>query len=592
MPDVFAGRKRVPRPENDPNLTYAPGTPARAELKARLNQMAGETVDIPIIIGGKEIRTGTTEKVVMPHQHGHVLGQFHKATDQHVRQAADAAIRARKEWSSWSFDDRAAVFLRAAELLTTTWRSTVVAATMLGQSKTAFQAEIDAASELVDFWRFNVAFAQELLSEQPDSSHAVWNQMEYRPLEGFVYAVSPFNFTAIGGNLAGAPALMGNAVLWKPASTSMLSSYYVMRLLETAGLPPGVINFLPGDAVSISNVVLEHPELAGIHFTGSTGVFNSMWKKVGDNLGKYRGYPRLVGETGGKDFIVVHPSADPQEVAVAAVRGAYEFQGQKCSAASRMYVPKSRWHDIRDRMVAMIKDIKVGDVRDFRNFMGAIIDRKSFDKISGYIDDGRKNATIIQGGGCKGDEGYFIEPTLVESADPGYRLLCEEIFGPVLSVYAYEDAKWTETLDLVDRTSPYALTGAVFAKDRAAIIEAASALRNAAGNFYINDKPTGAVVGQQPFGGARASGTNDKAGSKMNLFRWVSARTVKENFAPPTEYTYPYMAEAAAARPNASAKPSVKIAGTPPVCRKTMVSPGPMSPLLTCAIIAAAAFDV
>jgi 1-pyrroline-5-carboxylate dehydrogenase len=543
MPDVFAGRKRVPRPENDPNLTYAPGTPARAELKARLNQMAGETVDIPIIIGGKEIRTGTTEKVVMPHQHGHVLGQFHKATDQHVRQAADAAIRARKEWSSWSFDDRAAVFLRAAELLTTTWRSTVVAATMLGQSKTAFQAEIDAASELVDFWRFNVAFAQELLSEQPDSSHAVWNQMEYRPLEGFVYAVSPFNFTAIGGNLAGAPALMGNAVLWKPASTSMLSSYYVMRLLETAGLPPGVINFLPGDAVSISNVVLEHPELAGIHFTGSTGVFNSMWKKVGDNLGKYRGYPRLVGETGGKDFIVVHPSADPQEVAVAAVRGAYEFQGQKCSAASRMYVPKSRWHDIRDRMVAMIKDIKVGDVRDFRNFMGAIIDRKSFDKISGYIDDGRKNATIIQGGGCKGDEGYFIEPTLVESADPGYRLLCEEIFGPVLSVYAYEDAKWTETLDLVDRTSPYALTGAVFAKDRAAIIEAASALRNAAGNFYINDKPTGAVVGQQPFGGARASGTNDKAGSKMNLFRWVSARTVKENFAPPTEYTYPYMAE-------------------------------------------------
>jgi 1-pyrroline-5-carboxylate dehydrogenase len=543
MPDVFAGRKRVPRPENDPNLTYAPGTPARAELKARLNQMAGETVDIPIIIGGKEIRTGTTEKVVMPHQHGHVLGQFHKATDQHVRQAADAAITARKEWSSWSFDDRAAVFLRAAELLTTTWRSTVVAATMLGQSKTAFQAEIDAASELVDFWRFNVAFAQELLSEQPDSSHAVWNQMEYRPLEGFVYAVSPFNFTAIGGNLAGAPALMGNAVLWKPASTSMLSSYYVMRLLETAGLPPGVINFLPGDAVSISNVVLEHPELAGIHFTGSTGVFNSMWKKVGDNLGKYRGYPRLVGETGGKDFIVVHPSADPQEVAVAAVRGAYEFQGQKCSAASRMYVPKSRWHDIRDRMVAMIKDIKVGDVRDFRNFMGAIIDRKSFDKISGYIDDGRKNATIIQGGGCKGDEGYFIEPTLVESADPGYRLLCEEIFGPVLSVYAYEDAKWTETLDLVDRTSPYALTGAVFAKDRAAIIEAASALRNAAGNFYINDKPTGAVVGQQPFGGARASGTNDKAGSKMNLFRWVSARTVKENFAPPTEYTYPYMAE-------------------------------------------------
>ena len=543
MPDVFAGRRRVPRPENDPNLSYAPGTAARADLKARLNQMAAETIDIPIIIGGKEIRTADTEKVVMPHKHGHVLGHFHKATEQHVRQAAEAAVKARKEWSSWSFEDRAAVFLRAAELLTTTWRSTVVAATMLGQSKTSHQAEIDAASELVDFWRFNVAFAQELLSEQPDSAHFVWNQMEYRPLEGFVYAVSPFNFTAIGGNLAGAPALMGNAVLWKPASTSMLSSYYVMRLLETAGLPPGVINFIPGDAVAISNTVLDHPDLAGIHFTGSTGVFNSMWQKVGQNLGKYRGYPRLVGETGGKDFIVVHPSADPQEVAVAAVRGAFEFQGQKCSAASRMYVPKSRWNDIRDRMVAMMKDIKVGDVRDFRNFMGAVIDKKSFDKISGYIADGKKNAKLIQGGGCKGDEGYFIEPTLVESADPSYRLLCEEIFGPVLSVYAYDDAKWAETLELVDRTSPYALTGAVFARDRAAIVEASSALRNAAGNFYINDKPTGAVVGQQPFGGARASGTNDKAGSKMNLVRWVSARTVKETFAPPTDYKYPFMSE-------------------------------------------------
>jgi len=543
MPDVFAGRRRVPRPENDPNLSYAPGTAPRAELKARLAQMAAETVDIPIIIGGKEIRTSSTMAAVMPHKHGHVLGKFHKATAEHVRQAADAAVHARKEWSGWSFDDRAAVFLRAAELLTTTWRSTIVAATMLGQSKTAYQAEIDAASELVDFWRFNVAFAQELLSEQPDSSHSVWNQMEYRPLEGFVYAVSPFNFTAIGGNLAGAPALMGNTVIWKPASTSMLSSYYVMRLLEAAGLPPGVINFVPGDAVEISNVVLDHPDLAGIHFTGSTGVFNSMWQRVGQNLGKYRGYPRLVGETGGKDFIVVHPSADPQEVAVAAVRGAFEFQGQKCSAASRMYAPKSRWADIRDRMVAMMKDIKVGDVRDFRNFMGAVIDQKSFDKISGYIDDGKKNAKIIQGGGCKGDEGYFIEPTLVETTDPGYRLLCEEIFGPVLTVHAYDDAKWTQMLRIVDSTSPYALTGAVFAHDRAAIVEAASALRHAAGNFYINDKPTGAVVGQQPFGGARASGTNDKAGSKLNLMRWVSARTVKENFAPPTDYTYPFMAE-------------------------------------------------
>jgi 1-pyrroline-5-carboxylate dehydrogenase len=543
MNDAFAGRRRVPKPENDPNLSYAPGTPGRAALKARLEQMTAEVVDIPVIIGGKECRTGATEKVVMPHKHGHVLGTYHKASPEHVKQAVDAALQARKEWSSWSFDDRAAVFLRAAELLTTSWRFTIVAATMLGQSKTAFQAEIDAASELVDFWRFNVAFGQELIGEQPDSTHAIWNQMEYRPLEGFVYAVSPFNFTAIGGNLPGAPALMGNTVVWKPASTAMLSNYYLMRLFEAAGMPPGVVNFVPGDAVQISNVLLDHPELAGIHFTGSTGVFNSMWQKVGENLGKYRGYPRLVGETGGKDFIVAHPSADPQEVAVAAVRGAYEYQGQKCSAASRLYVAKSRWNDIRDRMVGMMKQIKVGDVRDFRNFMGAVIDRKSFDKISGYVDDAKKNAKVVQGGGCKGDEGYFIEPTLVEAPAPDYRLLCEEIFGPVLTVSVYDDAKWAETLSVVDRTSPYALTGAVFARDRAAIVEAASALRNAAGNFYINDKPTGAVVGQQPFGGARASGTNDKAGSKMNLMRWVSARTVKENFAPPTEFTYPYMSE-------------------------------------------------
>ena len=543
MSDAIAARRRVPRPENDPNLTYAPGTPARAELKARLARMAGKTVDIPVVIGGKEIRSGAIEPSVMPHKHGHVLGHFHKATADHVRQAVDAALAARKEWSSWSFEDRAAVFLRAAELLTTSWRSTIVAATMLGQSKTAYQAEIDAASELVDFWRFNVAFAQDLLSEQPDSNHAVWNQMEYRPLEGFIYAISPFNFTAIGGNLAGAPALMGNTVVWKPAGTAMLSAYYVMKLLEEAGLPPGVINFVPGNPVEISDVLLDHPDLAGIHFTGSTGVFNGMWQRVGQNLGKYRGYPRLVGETGGKDFIVVHASADPQEVAVAAVRGAFEYQGQKCSAASRMYVPKSRWADIRDRMVGMMKDIKMGDVRDFRNFMGAVIDKKSFDKVSGYIDDAKKNAKVIQGGGCKGDEGYFIEPTLVEASDPAYRLMCDEIFGPVLTVYVYDDAKWAETLEIVDRTSPYALTGAVFSRDRAAVRQASAALKNAAGNFYINDKPTGAVVGQQPFGGARASGTNDKAGSKMNLVRWVSMRTIKENFAPPTDYKYPFMME-------------------------------------------------
>ena len=543
MPDAFAGRRRVPLPENDPNLSYAPGSKERADLKARLTTMAAETVEIPIVIGGKEIRSGAVGHAVMPHKHGHVLANWHKAGADHVRQAIAAANVAHYEWASWPFEDRAAVFLRAAELLTTTWRSTVVAATMLGQSKTAYQAEIDAASELVDFWRFNVAFAQELISEQPGSTHAIWNQMEYRPLEGFIYAVSPFNFTAIGGNLAGAPALMGNTVLWKPASSSLLSSYYVMKLLEAAGLPPGVINFVPGDAAEVSNIVLDSADLAGIHFTGSTAVFNGMWERVGKNLGKYRGYPRLVGETGGKDFIVVHASADPQEVAVGAVRGAFEYQGQKCSAASRMYVPKSRWSDIRDRMIAMMKEIRMGDVRDFRNFMGAVIDKKAFTKISEYLGDAKKNAKVLQGGGAKGDEGYFIDATLIETTDPSYRLMCEEIFGPVLTVYVYDDAKWTEMLDVVDRTSPYALTGAIFARDRAAVIEASSALRNAAGNFYINDKPTGAVVGQQPFGGARASGTNDKAGSKMNLVRWVSARTVKENFAPPTDYKYPFMAE-------------------------------------------------
>ena len=543
MTDVLAARRRVPHPQNDPNLTYRPGSCERAELKSRLAAMAAERIEIPVIIGGQEIRTGQTASVVMPHKHGHVLGTWHKASADHVRQAVDAALEARREWASWPFEDRAAVFLRAAELLTTTWRQTLNAATMLGQSKTAYQAEIDAASELVDFWRFNAAFAEELLNEQPDSSHATWNQMEYRPLEGFIYAISPFNFTAIGGNLSGAPALMGNAVVWKPAATAILANYYTYKLLEAAGLPPGVINFVPGDPIEISNILIDHRELGGIHFTGSTAVFNSMWQRVGQNLGTYRSYPRLVGETGGKDFIVVHPSADPQEVAVAAVRGAFEFQGQKCSAASRMYVPQSQWPDIRDRMVGMMQQIRMGDVRDFRNFMGAVIDEKSFTKISGYLDDAKRNAKVVQGGGCRGDEGYFVEPTLVETSDAGYRLLCEEIFGPVLTVHPYPDAKWSETLAVVDRTSPYALTGSVFARDRAAVSEASSVLRNAAGNFYINDKPTGAVVGQQPFGGARASGTNDKAGSKMNLLRWVSARTIKETFAPPTAFEYPFMGE-------------------------------------------------
>jgi 1-pyrroline-5-carboxylate dehydrogenase len=540
---AFAGVRRVPAPVNEPNRSYAPGSPERAELKARLSSMAAEKVEIPLIVGGREIRTGRTERAVMPHDHGHVLAEYHLAGPEHVEQAIAAAAAARREWAAWPWEDRAAVLLRAAELLATSWRATLNAATMLGQSKTVFQAEIDAVSEMIDFWRFNTHFAQELYQEQPISSPGVWNQMEYRGLEGFVYAVTPFNFTAIGGNLTTAPALMGNTVVWKPASSAMLSAYHTMRLLETAGLPPGVINFIPGDAVQITGTVLDSPELAGIHFTGSTAVFNSMWKKVGENMGRYRSYPRLVGETGGKDFIVAHPSADPVEVAVAIARGGYEYQGQKCSAASRVYVPQSLWNEVRDRTVAMMQDMKMGDVRDFRNFVGAVIDRKAFTKISEYLEDAKKNAKVIQGGSAKGERGYFIEPTLVQTTDPGYRLLCEEIFGPVVTAYVYPDGAWLDTLAVVDRTSPYALTGSVFSRDRRGVREALSALRNAAGNFYINDKPTGAVVGQQPFGGARGSGTNDKAGSKLNLVRWVSARTVKETLAPPHDYKYPFMAE-------------------------------------------------
>jgi 1-pyrroline-5-carboxylate dehydrogenase len=412
---------------------------------------------------------------------------------------------------------------------------------MLNQSKTAFQAEIDAACELIDFWRFNCYFAQELYADQPFSGNTVWNQMDYRPLEGFVYAVTPFNFTAIAGNLPSAAALMGNTVVWKPASSAILGAWYVLKLLEEAGLPPGVINFVPGDAAAVSDVALSNGGLAGVHFTGSTAVFNSMWKRIGGSIGSYRTYPRIVGETGGKDFIVAHPSADPVALSVAIVRGAFEYQGQKCSAASRVYVPRSLWREVRDRVAAMMSEIQVGDVRDFRNFMGAVIDARAFEKISAYIDDARKNASIIAGGGVRGETGWFIEPTLVETKDPGYRLMCEEIFGPVVTAYAYDDDDWHDLLAIVDRTSPYALTGALFARERSAIVQATAALRNAAGNFYVNDKPTGAVVGQQPFGGSRASGTNDKAGSRMNLLRWVSARTLKETWSPPVDYRYSFM---------------------------------------------------
>jgi len=539
----FNGNRRVPLAVNEPVRSYAPGSSEKAALKERLASMASERIEIPVIIGGKEYRSGEVAHAVMPHSHQHVLADWHKATDEHVRLAVDAAREAQREWANWPWEDRAAVFLRAAELLSTTWRATLNAATMLGQSKTAYQAEIDSACELIDFFRFNCAFAQELYDEQPESSHMFWNQLDYRALEGFVYAVTPFNFTAIGGNLPTAPALMGNTVIWKPASSAMLSGYYVMKLLEAAGLPPGVINFVPGDAAMISNHLLSHRDLAGVHFTGSTGVFNSMWKTIGANMNRYRSYPRIVGETGGKDFIVAHPSADARALAVAIARGGFEYQGQKCSAASRVYVPKSLWPQVRDATVGMIDEIRMGDVRDFRNFMGAVIDEKAFKKIGEYIGDAKQNARIVAGGVTKGDEGYFIAPTLVETDQRDYRLMCEEIFGPVVTAFVYDDNEWAETLTIIDETSPYALTGSVFATDRRAIQQAGVALRNAAGNFYINDKPTGAVVGQQPFGGARASGTNDKAGSKLNLMRWVSPRTIKETFSPPTDHKYPFMAE-------------------------------------------------
>jgi 1-pyrroline-5-carboxylate dehydrogenase len=538
----FNGRPQVPHPINEPVRQYAPHSPERASVKAKLAAMAGETIDMPVIIGGRECRTGATAPSVMPHDHRHVLGHYHKATPALVEEAIAAARNAHLEWSGWSFDQRAAVFLKAAELLTTSWRDVLNGATMLGQSKTVFQAEIDSACEIIDFWRFNVHFGQQLLDEQPISDRTMWNQLEYRALEGFVYAVTPFNFTSIAANLPTAPALMGNTVIWKPASSAMYSAYYLMRLFEAAGLPPGVINFVPGDAAMISKALLSHQDLAGVHFTGSTEVFNDMWKTIGASMSSYRSYPRVVGETGGKDFVIAHPSADVAAFATAVVRGGYEFQGQKCSAVSRIYVPRSMWNEARDRMVAMIDDIKMGDIQDFRNFMGAVIDERAFDKITGHVAAARKTARVVTGGTSEKSRGYFIRPTLLETDDPGFRTLCEEIFGPVVTAYVYDDDRWSETLELVDRTSPYALTGAVFAQDRRAIVEAASTLRYAAGNFYVNDKPTGAVVGQQPFGGARASGTNDKAGSKLNLVRWVSARATKENFSPPRDYQYPFMA--------------------------------------------------
>ncbi len=533
----------VPVPANEPIRSYTPGSPERASLEARLQQMLGEQAEVPLIINGEDVHTGDTGSMICPHDHGHELGVFHQGTAEQVEEAIASGQEAWREWSELAWEDRAAVFLKAADLLAGPWRDTVNAATMLNQSKTVFQAEIDAACELADFWRFNVHFMRQMLAEQPKSAPGMWNRLEYRALEGYVFAVTPFNFTSIAGNLPTAPALMGNVALWKPASTSVLSAYHIMRLLQEAGLPPGVINFVPGSGRTIGDPALASPDLAGVHFTGSTGVFQGMWRTIGTNIDRYKTYPRVVGETGGKDFVFAHASADPQQVAVALVRGAFEYQGQKCSAASRAYVPDSLWSEVRDRLVAMVDDIAMGDPTDFSNFMAAVIDQSSFDNIEDYFGSVRDSADMdfLTGGEGDDSKGYFVPPTVVVSKDPRSRLMCEEIFGPVLTIHVYPDAQLEETLDICDGTSPYALTGAIFAGDRRVIAHMAARLRHAAGNFYINDKPTGAVVGQQPFGGSRASGTNDKAGSAANLMRWTSQRAIKETLVAPTDYRYPHM---------------------------------------------------
>lgn len=532
----------VPLPRNETTLDYAPNTIERSKIKIELQKQLNTVVDIPMVIGASEYRSSTVP-VVLPHQHSLQIAQVHQADTPHIQLAIEVTRTAGREWAAWSFEERAAIFLKAADLLAGPWRERINAATMLGQSKTVYQAEIDSACELIDFLRFNVAFAQKIYQDQPESSSRTWNQLDYRPLEGFVYAVTPFNFTAIAGNLATAPALMGNTVIWKPTNAASLSNYMFMQILIEAGLPPGVINFLPGDAERISHELLTQPSLAGIHFTGSTAVFNKLWATAATQMSSYRSYPRIVGETGGKDFVLAHASADVDALAVALVRGAFEYQGQKCSAASRAYVPKSVWKTLKPQLLAMTCSIKMGAVTDFSNFMGAVIDTRAFARISGYLNhvEAASQARFITGGGANDKEGYFVEPTIIEVDDPAFVTMREEIFGPLLSVFVYEDSQWDDVLRLVDNTSPYALTGAIFAQERQAVQQAQSILRFAAGNFYINDKPTGAVVGQQPFGGGRASGTNDKAGSALNLLRWVSPRTIKENFLPSKSYNYPYM---------------------------------------------------
>ena len=535
-----------PLPANEPVLNYAPGSAEKKRLKDALKELKSTKIDVPMYIGSEEVRTGKTLDIRPPHEHKHVLGKFHAGDASHVKKAIVAALKVKDKWANLSWENRANIFLKAADLLATKYRPYINGTTMLGQSKNVYQAEIDSACELIDFLRFNVHFLSEIYRQQPISGPGIYNRLEYRPLEGFVFALTPFNFTAIGGNLPASAAMCGNVVVWKCANTQVYSAQMFMRIMKEAGLPDGVINLIFVDGPTAGDVIFNHPDFAGIHFTGSTGVFNKMWETIGKNMGMYRSYPRIVGETGGKDFVIAHKSADVDAVVTALARGAFEYQGQKCSAASRAYIPSNMAAEVKKKLVEAVKSMKMGTVEDFTNFVNAVIDEKSFDKLEGYIKNARKKdspAKIWIGGKTDKTEGYFIEPTIIEATDPKYVTMCEELFGPVLTIYIYDENKFEETLKLVDSTSPYALTGAVLAQDRFAVELATSKLRNSAGNFYINDKPTGAVVGQQPFGGARASGTNDKAGSALNLYRWLSARTIKETFNPPTDYKYPFMLE-------------------------------------------------
>lgn len=542
---MVKGFFNVPTPKNEPVLSYKPGSKERAELKKALSELQSQVIDIPMYIGGEEVTTEDQRPISPPHDHQHILGHYHHGDAQHVSMAINAALNAKEEWEALSWEHRASIFLKAADLIAGPYRAKLNAATMLGQSKNAFQAEIDSACELIDFLRFNVHYMSQIYSQQPESSATLWNRIEQRPLEGFVFALTPFNFTAISGNLPTAPAMMGNVVVWKPSRTQIYSAQVLVEIFKAAGLPTGVINMVLADGPTVGEVVLNHPDFAGIHFTGSTAVFQGIWNKIGTNIANYKTYPRIVGETGGKDFILAHESTDAKTVATAIVRGAFEYQGQKCSAASRAYIPDNMWEEVKDYVLADLGTIKMGGVEDFSNFINAVIDEKSFDKLAGYIDRARESPAvkIIAGGNYDKSKGYFIEPTVLLTEDPNYVTMCEELFGPVITIYVYKAAAYDDVLYLVDNTSEYALTGAIFANDRMIIEKSSQRLRNAAGNFYINDKPTGAVVGQQPFGGARASGTNDKAGSMINLLRWVSPRTIKENFVPPTDYRYPFLDE-------------------------------------------------